>query len=54
MHDRKYQFHMGCGEPLCSQWWRISLMAGGNRKAERPHAQAALGTRARTRPGRKG
>jgi hypothetical protein len=24
-HDSRYQFHMGCGESLCSQWWQAAL-----------------------------
>lgn len=27
-HDGKYQFHMGCGEPLCSQWCSRKLGLG--------------------------
>lgn len=54
MHDRKYQFHMGCGEPLCSQWWRVSLMTNGKRPTNRTHAATAMNARGRTRQGRKG
>ncbi|MCA1804025.1 MAG: hypothetical protein LC646_01365 [Xanthomonadaceae bacterium] len=31
--DNRYQFHMGCGEPLCSQWLRATLPAPVERKA---------------------
>lgn len=52
--DIRYQFHMGCGEPLCSQWWRavpsapVTRQAPGNR-ARKP---AAAGT-GKARGGRK-
>jgi hypothetical protein len=23
--DNRYQFHMGCGESLLSQWWQTAL-----------------------------
>ncbi|MCW9060077.1 MAG: hypothetical protein OQL11_14510 [Gammaproteobacteria bacterium] len=30
--DNRYQFHMGCGEPLCSQWLRATLAEPAARK----------------------
>lgn len=41
--DNRYQFHMGCGEPLCSQWLRATLPAPVARKATvgRPRKKAA-------------
>ena len=54
-HDGKYQFHMGCGEPLCSQW--CSRKLGMGTVAERVPAAGtrakAQNERGRSRAGRK-
>lgn len=41
--DNRYQFHMGCGEPLCSQWLRATMPAPVAHKATvvRPRKTAA-------------
>ena len=30
--DNRYQFHMGCGEALCSRWWQLAVPAPVARK----------------------
>ena len=51
--DNRYQFHMGCGEPLCSQWWQSALAAPMTRKVMVPRSRKPAAGSGKARGGRK-
>ena len=51
--DSKYQFHMGCGESLRSQWWSAGLVAEVLHKG-RPPKRERVHVPCKPRGGRKG
>lgn len=51
--DNRYQFHMGCGEPLCSQWWRAALTMPAQRRAMTRQGKPAAAGGKKPRGGRK-
>jgi hypothetical protein len=51
--DNRYQFHMGCGEPLCSQWWQTALPLPAARKAPAARPRKPALTAGKARGGRK-
>ncbi len=51
--DSKYQFHMGCGESLRSQWWSAGVAAEALHKGRPTKHVRAVPARRKTRGGRK-
>ena len=51
--DSRYQFHMGCGESLRSQWWQTALPLPAARKETDSRRPKPAAVKAPRRGGRK-